>query len=285
MVLDINLFRKEKGFDPDVVRESQRRRYADVKAVDKVIELDAAWRACQFQVDKLKGEYNKVNKEVAKKRMAKEDASELMAKAKSIDEQVKAKEVEVTEAKRAVDLALNPIGSIVHDSVPVHDDEDNNAVVRTWGEPRDEDKLYGHVDLVHMLEIADLERGVNTAGGRGYYLKGMGVLLNQALINFGRSLLVKKGYTPLQPPFFMRKEVMAECAQLEQFDEELYKVTGEGEDKYLIATSEQPLCTFHRGEWMDPKNLPLRYCGYSTCFRKEAGSHGRDTRDFPRPPV
>jgi seryl-tRNA synthetase len=104
------------------------------------------------------------------------------------------------------------------------------------------------------------------------------VLLNQALINYGLQFLMAKGYTPLQPPYMMRKEVMAETAQLEQFDEELYKVVaGDGqEDLYLIATSEQPISAYHRKEWLTPEELPLRYAGCSTCFRKEAGSHGRD---------
>ncbi|CAI7813024.1 unnamed protein product [Closterium sp. NIES-53] len=209
---------------------------------------------------------------------AKQDATEEIAKVKSIDEAIKAKAVEVEEKRKEVDARVNTIGNLVHDSVPVDNDEDHNAVIRTWGEPRtDEGVKRNHVDLVHMLDIADLERGASTAGGRGYYLKGMGVMLNQALISFGLSFLVQRQYTPLHTPFFMRKEVMAECAQLAQFDEELYKVSGEGDDKYLIATSEQPLCTYHRGEWLDPKALPLRYAGYSTCFRKEAGSHGRDT--------
>jgi seryl-tRNA synthetase len=149
--------------------------------------------------------------------------------------------------------------------------------VKKWGEERHEEKLYNHVDLIEMLGIADVDKGTGVAGNRGYYLKGAGVLLNQALINFGLAFLVKRGFTPLQTPFFMKQDVMAECAQLAQFDEELYKVSGEGDDKYLIATSEQPLCAYHRGDWMDAKSLPIRYAGYSTCFRKEAGSHGRDT--------
>ena len=123
--------------------------------------------------------------------------------------------------------------------------------------------------------------GVAVAGHRAYFLKGVGLLLNQALINYGLTFLMTKDYTPLQPPFFMSKEAMAGVAQLSDFDEQLYKVTGEGTDseKYLIATSEQPICAFHMNEWMSEKELkegPKKYAGFSTCFRKEAGSHGRD---------
>ena len=147
----------------------------------------------------------------------------------------------------------------------------------TWGVPRDEPGLPNHVDLVSMLDIVDLEKGQEVAGSRGYYLKGVGVMLNQALINYALAFLTRRGFTPVQTPFFMRKECMSECAQLEDFDEQLYKVSGEGEEKYLIATSEQTLCSMLRHKWIEPKACPLRYAGYSTCFRKEVGSHGRDT--------
>lgn len=126
-------------------------------------------------------------------------------------------------------------------------------------------------------EVYDGERGVKLVGHRGYFLRKWGVLLNQALINYGLHFLVGKGYDPIQPPYFMRKELMGKTAQLEQFDEELYKVTGDdAEDKYLIATSEQPLSAMYADEWMYEKDLPQKFAGYSTCFRKEAGSHGRD---------
>lgn len=127
----------------------------------------------------------------------------------------------------------------------------------------------------HVFPCVDVLH--HRAGGRGYYLKREGPLLNQALINFALQFGYARGYAPVHTPFFMRQEVMAECAQLSQFDDELYKVTGEGDDKYLIATSEQTLCALHRKGWFEPSDLPIKYVGYSTCFRKEVGSHGRDT--------
>lgn len=129
------------------------------------------------------------------------------------------------------------------------------------------------------LDAFDMERGAKIAGHRGFFLTGDGVDLNQALINYGLDFLRKKSYKKIQPPFFMRKDQMAKTAQLDQFDEELYKVTGDEDDKYLIATSEQPISAMHAGEWFEnPKEqLPIRYAGYSTCFRKEAGSSGKDT--------
>lgn len=142
-----------------------------------------------------------------------------------------------------------------------------------------------------MIGGAELERGAVTAGGRGYYLTGPGVYLQQAVVQLALRMLGDKGYVPLYTPFFMRKEVMQEVAQLSQFDEELYKVVGKGSDKpedtatdekYLIATSEQPIAAFHRDEWMSEGALPIKYAGISSCFRQEVGSHGRDTRGIFR---
>merc|ERR1719229_2158432 len=137
----------------------------------------------------------------------------------------------------------------------------------------------------------DAERGTVTAGGRGYYLMGPAVALQQALMQLALQTLMAKDFTPLYTPFFMRKDVMQEVAQLSQFDEELYKVTGKGsenkedttvDEKYLIATSEQTIAAFHRDEWISEKKLPIKYAGLSTCFRQEVGSHGRDTRGIFR---
>jgi len=131
-------------------------------------------------------------------------------------------------------------------------------------------------------------RGQNVAGHRGYFLRNVVVLLNQAIINYAIAFLRKRGYDILQPPYMMNKEVMATLAQLEDFDEQLYKVSGKTDDpkgaseKYLIATSEQPICAYHKGDWIEEKTLPIRYGGVSTCFRKEAGSSGRDIRGIFR---
>lgn len=276
-MLDINLFREEKGGNPEKLRESQRRRFANVDLVDEVIQLDQVWRQRQYELDGLKKDFNRINKQIASLRIAGDDISGMIASTEENKELTAKKEAEVQEAQAAVQSRLQIIGNLVHDSVPISNDEANNAVERSWGEKWTAPKLKNHVDLVELLGIADIKKGANVAGGRGFYLKGDGVRLNQALINFGLDFLEKRGFTALQTPFFMRKEIMAKCAQLAQFDEELYKVTGEGDDKYLIATAEQPLCAYHLDDWIHPSQLPLRYAGYSSCFRKEAGSHGRDT--------
>ncbi|KAH7445029.1 hypothetical protein KP509_02G103200 [Ceratopteris richardii] len=283
-MLDINLFRAEKGGNPEIIRESQRRRQGDAGAslVDEIINLDTQWRQCQHKVEQeLRKEMNKITNKVKQKKIkpetVAEEQEELIRQMKELKVLEAETNKEAKELHKTLMEKLRQVGNLVHDSVPISDDEANNEVIRTWGAPRKESGLKNHVDLVEMLGLANLKKGTEVAGGRGYYLMGAGVLLNQALISFGLSFLHERNYTVVQPPFFMTKEVMAECAQLVQYDEELYKVSGEGDDKYLIATSEQPLCALHRGDWIHPSELPIRYAGYSTCFRKEAGAHGRDT--------
>ena len=265
----------------EIVRESQRRRFSRVEDVDDVIAMDAKWRDARWELDSVNAQFNKANKEVSKLKVAKENADEAIAKVKELAARRIELEQQEKDAEEAVNTLLKKIGNIVHDSVVVSQDEENNAIVRTFGldTKRMEEKLPNHVDLIAMLDIADTEHGTDVAGGRGYFLTGAGVLLNQALINYALAFLAGRGHTPLGTPFFMRKDRMAECAQLADFDEQLYKVSeGEDkEDKYLIATSEQTCCSFLRKRWIQPKELPIRLAGYSTCFRKEAGSHGRDT--------
>lgn len=188
-------------------------------------------------------------------------------------------EKKVVDFKADLDKKISVVGNLVHESVPVGMDEEKcNKEISKWGECRkSEAGLFHHHQLMEMIDGYEFKQGSKVAGHRAYYLKGAGVLLNQALINYGLNFLMTKKYTPLQPPFFMKQEVMAATAQLEEFDEALYKVQGaESGDMYLIATSEQPISAIHKDEWIEEKDLPINYAGISTCFRKEAGSHGRD---------
>ncbi|KAI7858051.1 seryl-tRNA synthetase [Circinella umbellata] len=282
-MLDINLLLVDRGGNPEVVKESQRRRGGSVEIVDEIIELYKDWVKTQFLSDQKNKEINAVQKEIGKKFKAKEDASELL---KQKEELQKAKEKLITEAKEGEaswKAKLGTLGNIVHTSVPTSMDEDNNEVIRTYNhndvEPVKRTDILSHHEVLQRLDGYDQERGANVAGHRGYFLTGVGVDLNLAMINYGLSFLARRDYKKLMTPFFMKKDVMARTAQLSQFDEELYKVSGDGEDKYLIATSEQPISAFHANEWFEKpaEQLPLKYAGYSTCFRKEAGAHGKDT--------
>lgn len=279
MPLDIVMFRAEQGGDPEKIRESQRKRFASVELVDEIISLDNHWRSLTGTIDNLRKERNRIQKEVGTKKKAKLPCDEMIAEIGAIGKQIVEKEAEQKETKLQVDKKLAMVGNIVDNSVPVSKDEDkDNEIVRKWGVPRQPDaNTLSHHDLLWRIGGYEPSRGVTVAGHRAYFLRDMGVLLNQALISYATAFLRKRQYSLLQPPFMMKKDIMAGIAQLEQFDEELYKVSGDGDDKYLIATSEQPICAFHKDDWMNESELPIRYGGVSTCFRKEAGKHGKDT--------
>eukprot|EP00052_Salpingoeca_macrocollata_P030868 m.321200 g.321200 ORF g.321200 m.321200 type:complete len:504 (+) comp25113_c0_seq1:160-1671(+) len=316
MVLDVECFRKQddpKAVGPDQVREMQKKRFKDVAVVDRIIAADEAWRKCRYTDDNHRRVLNACSKAIGQKMKNKEpqdgdttlppgceDGTNLealsIAQLKALVEKIK-KEQQENEVEEARLLALRSeeiktVGNLLHDSVPVSDNEDNNGIERIVGDAGEAfSKKYSHVDLIEMIGGVELVRGANTSGNRCYYLRGPAVALENALTAFAQSLLVERDYVQISPPLFMRKEVMQEVAQLSQFDEELYKVTGKAseketdteiEEKYLIATAEQPIAALHRGEWLDPAQLPIKYCGLSECFRQEVGSHGRDTRGIFR---
>lgn len=317
MVLDLELFRADKGGNPAKIRENQAKRFKDVTLVDKVVDCDSQWRKERFTADNLNKAKNLCSKVIGEKMKKKEpvgddetlpdnvilealDPATLGALTVTqikkirvlIDESITKNTAQLAALENKRNESLKEIGNLLHESCIISNDEDENGIERTYGDIETK-KKYSHVDLVVMIDGADNERGSVTAGGRGYYLKGPLVFLEQALINHAMQLLHTKGYTPLYTPFFMRKQVMQEVAQLSQFDEELYKVVGKGDsekkddqssldEKYLIATSEQPIAAYHRNEWLPEGQLPIKYLGYSTCFRQEAGSHGRDTRGIFR---
>lgn len=312
-MLDINLFREEKGGEPERVRESQRRRHADVALVDRVVELDTLWRQSRFRLDECRQQLNALSKQVGQRKKAGEDASELIGEVGQIKARMAEIEAVTARQERERDAVLRGIGNLVHESVVVSADEARNAPLRAWGDAAERTRRarWSHVDLLIMLGAADYDKGAKVAGSRGYFLKGVGARLNLALIQYSMRFLEERGYTAVQTPYFMTRDAMTKCAQLDDFDEQLYKVVessssssscadetaaataaqqtpslpigagvgaeaADSTDKYLIATAEQPMCAFHMDEWIHPHTLPLLYAGYSTCFRKEAGSHGRD---------
>lgn len=291
MVLSIDLFRPERGGDPEKMRKNQIARYKDPRLVDTIVEKDEEWRKLRFNGDGLNKAKNVCSKTIGEKMKNKEpqgdsetlpsdfstnNLSELTADklkpltvvqlknlSKLIDQEIEKNNKGLIAVENERNESLKETGNLLHESVPVTDNEDFNRVERTHGDCATR-KKYSHVDLVEFIDGYDGQRGVVVSGSRGYYTKGPIVFLEQALINLALQVLDKKEYVPLYTPFFMRKEVMQEVAQLSQFDEELYKVIGKSseisgdnsvEERYLIATSEQPIAAFHRDEWIPGLNL------------------------------
>lgn len=280
-MLDVLDFITERGGDPKKVKESQKRRYAPEEIVDEVAQLWQDARETRYKADQKRAEIGKVQKEIGQLKKAKQDADHLLKQKADLEAEAKRIAEEAVEKEKIRDRRCKTIGNYVHESVPINDNEDFNEVIKTWapeGVKVEKKDCLSHHEVMTRAELYDGERGAKLVGHRGYFLRKWGVLLNQALINYGLHFLVERGYDPIQPPYFMNKDYMAKTAQLEQFDEELYKVVEgpDSDDKYLIATSEQPLSAMYADEWMTTQDLPKKYAGYSTCFRKEAGSHGRD---------
>ncbi|KYR01674.1 seryl-tRNA synthetase [Tieghemostelium lacteum] len=283
MVLDIRLFRIEKGGNPDLIKYSQRGRFKDVGQVDEVIELDNKTKEANYQLSQLNAEFKKHNKEVSLKIKSGESVDNLKKQSELMRGDIQKLEKQVEELEKQLQCLLKQIGNILHASVPCCQNENDNIHIRAWGECKTSPDLLQHNVLLDLIDGYEGEKGAVTTGTRGYFLKGIGVLLNQAIINFAMAHLHKRDYVPLQTPFFMRKDVMSETVQADQFTEQLYKISGHTDqvsedtvEKYLIGTSEQPLSAYHRGEWLDEKELPKKYLGYSTCFRKESKDMSKD---------
>ncbi|MCJ1383583.1 Cytosolic seryl-tRNA synthetase [Xylographa soralifera] len=281
-MLDILDFQEDRGGDLKKLRENQRRRYAPEAIIDDVLALFEDMKKTRYAATQIGTQINATQKEIGTKKKAKEDAHELLQKKATLEKEKKVLEDSAAEKDSILQRKIGTIGNYVHDSVPINNNEDHNPRIRDWApegvkvEKRD---CLSHHEVLTRIDGYDPERGVKIVGHRGYCLTGYGLFLNLALVNYGLEFLWRKGYKPNQPPHFMLRDYMAKTAQLEQFDEELYKVTDDGEkhtDKYLIATSEQPLSAIHEGEWLQDKDLPIKYAGFSTCYRKEAGAHGKD---------
>lgn len=274
-MIDIKIFRES----PEIITESEKKRFKDPAIVNKIVEIDKKWRKELEEIQKLKHEKNKLSKEVGLLKKEGKTTESLFNRACELDQKIDGKEQEVENLKNLIDAERYKVGNLIHESVPVAPTEEGNQIIRTSGEPRNFDfEPKAHADLVEGF--ADLEKAAKLSGARTYYLKGDLVLLNQALINFALKKLISKGFLPMQTPFFMNEKYMKGAAELSDFKESLYRL--EGEESYLIATSEQTLVSFHADEVIEEENLPIKYAGLSTCFRKEAGSHGKDTKGIFR---
>eukprot|EP00916_Digyalum_oweni_P021988 GHVL01036440.1.p1 GENE.GHVL01036440.1~~GHVL01036440.1.p1 ORF type:complete len:367 (-),score=70.91 GHVL01036440.1:535-1635(-) len=287
MPLDIRYFRVQEGGNPDQIKSSEIKRGRDGSIVDKVIEIDQSWKSNTHKLEQIRSLFNAANKSIGQRKKidSKDPCDDIKADADRIKKEIPVQETLVQEISAERNELLKSVGNIVLPDVPISKDEASNKVVKRWGIPR-KIKCDGspgkrfHHQLLQMIKGFDAQRGVNIVGHRGYFMRGMGVRLNFALYSYGLNFLISRGYMPVQPPYFMNRSVMAETAELADFEETLYKIEGKKgddgeEDKFLIATSEQPISAYHRGEHLS--NFPIKYVGMSSCFRKEAGAHGKDT--------
>lgn len=264
--------------NPDLVKESQRSRGNDPATVDQALEADAARRTAITKFEELRAKQNAFGKQVAA--APKEEKQALVGQAKALADQVKQAQAEANEAADAATAALAKIENIVIDGVPAGG-EDNFVTLRTVGEvPAFDFEPRDHLAIGEILDAIDMERGAKVSGARFYFLKGLGARLEIALMNMALDKALANGFTPMVVPTLVRPEIMAGTGFLGEHADEVYRLPNE--DLYLVGTSEVPLAGYHKDEIIDLEAGPLRYAGWSTCYRSEAGSHGKDTRGIIR---
>lgn len=276
-MLDIKLFRE----NPEIIKKSEKRRGRSTKNVEEVIKYDKIWRNSLKKGDKLKHKRNLVTQEIASLKKEGKSGSSKIKETRKISSEIKKNEERIREYLEKRDEVRYKIGNIVHKSVPKGMTEDDAKLIRKWGKkPKFKFKVKGHADLVVDLDIVDVSKASKVVGSRSYYLKKDLVLLNLALIRFAFDRLIKEDFIPIWTPFLLNKNAMKGAAELGDFEEQLYKL--DGEDLFLIATSEQTLIAQHMNDLIPEKDLPVKYVGFSTNFRKEAGTHGKDTKGIFR---
>ncbi|MFG3147163.1 serine--tRNA ligase [Streptomyces sp. NPDC048243] len=276
-MIDLRLLRE----DPDRVRASQRARGEDVGLVDSLLSADERRRSSGVRFDELRSEQKSLGKLIPK--ASPEERAELLKKAEQLKADVKAADVEQHEADEEAKRLLLQLGNVVHPDVPVGGEEDF-VVLETHGTIRDfaaegfEPK--DHLELGESLGAIDVERGAKVSGSRFYYLTGVGALLELALVNAAIAQATEAGFVPMLTPALVRPRAMEGTGFLGQAAENVYHL--EKDDYYLVGTSEVPLAAYHMDEILDADHLPMRYAGFSPCFRREAGTYGKDTRGIFR---
>ncbi|WP_328904817.1 serine--tRNA ligase [Streptomyces sp. NBC_00234] len=276
-MIDLRLLRE----DPDRVRASQRARGEDVALVDALLSADELRRSSGVRFDELRSEQKSLGKLIPK--ASPDERAELLKKADQLKAEVKAADAAQDEADADAKRLLLQLGNIVHEDVPVGGEEDfvvleTHGTIRDFGAegfaPKD------HLELGEALGAIDMERGAKVSGSRFYYLTGIGALLELALVNAAIAQATEAGFIPMLTPALVRPRAMEGTGFLGQASADVYHL--EKDDFYLVGTSEVPLAAYHMDEIIEADKLPLRYAGFSPCFRREAGTYGKDTRGIFR---
>lgn len=278
-MLDIKLIRER----PDIVKNDLKKRgdLEKLKLVDLLLKEDADYRKLLKDLELLRHRRNLRTEEMRKRKQEGEKIDRYRKEIKFLVEKIKKTEGRVSKTKERVDFLLFQLPNLLHESVPTGRDETENKEVRKWGKiPTFPFPVKGHEEIGLALDLLDIERAAKISGARFYFLKNEGVLLDFALQKFAIDFLLKKGYSLFQPPLLMRRKPYEGVVDLGDFEEMMYKI--EEEDLYLIATSEHPLISQYQHETLEEGQLPLKLAGVSPCFRKEVGSHGKDTKGIFR---
>lgn len=278
-MLDIRLIRE----NPNLVRDNLKRRQdpEKLKLLEELIAADTKWRKLQAEINELRQKRNEVSKNIAAMKKEKKDVKKLMSEAEKIPEKIKGLEEDSEKYQQKVRASLLSIPNLLHETVPYGKDESENVEIRRWGQPPKFDfQPKNHLEILENLGLIDAERAARAAGAGFYYLKNDIVLLDMAIQRFAVDFLRKGGFNVIEPPFMINRKAYEGMIDPSDFEQVTYKI--DGEDFYLIATSEHPMGAMFMGEVFDKKDLPLKLCGVSACFRKEIGAHGKYTKGLFR---
>jgi seryl-tRNA synthetase len=274
-MLDIKFIREH----PEIVRKDLEKRNEKEKIVwlDDLLKSDIEYRKLLQENQKLRQRRNEVTDEISQLKKRGEDIKEKIDEAKELPEKIKQSDEKITDLKDKIDYCLMRLPNILHESVPVGKDPDGNVVVRMWGKkPKFDFELKPHGELLQELGLANFEKAAEVSGNGFYYLIGDIAKLELALVNFAVELLGKKGYALVEPPLMLRRKPYEGVTDLKDFETMMYKI--EGEDLLLIATSEHSIAAMMMDRTCDEKQLPMKFAGFSPCFRKELGSRSIDTK-------
>ena len=266
--------------NPEIITDTLNKRKVEFP-INDLISLDGRRRQLIAEIQHIKHEKNTLSYSIASKKKENANTSQEISKMKDIDNRILSLEDEKMSVESRFNLLMRNLPNIIHQSVPIGNNENDNVVIKHCGiiknfefSPRD------HIEIATSLDLVDIERAAKISGARFYFLKKELVRMNYALIHFAIDFLSDKGYVLAQPPYMIRRNAMEGAVILEDFEGVIYKINGE--DLYMIGTSEHALASMHMDEILNGKLLPIKYAGISTCFRKEAGAHGKDMKGIFR---
>lgn len=278
-MLDIKLIRE----NPDFVKNNLAKRgdSETLQLLDELIVVDKDWRLNLTRLNDLRHERKKTTIEIAKLKKANKEAMDEVKKAQDVDRRITIMEKNVAEQEQKIHDLLMNLPNLLEESVPHGEDSNDNIEIKNWGTiPEFKFPIRNHIDLALQLDLIDMERAGKVSGSRFFYLKNEAAMLDMALMSFAIEELARKDYVPVIPPYLMKREAYEGVTALADFADVLYKE--ENEDLYLIATSEHPMAAMFMNETLMEQDMPVKLAGISTCFRKEAGAHGKDTRGIFR---
>lgn len=274
-MLDLKFIRENS----ETVKKNCENKKADT-FIDAILSYDERRREIISEVEKLKNQRNVNSREIGMLKREKKDASHIIKAMKEVSDNITNLDEELRKVEENLDLELKRVPNMLDSSVPIGNSENDNKVIRTVGDKKAARHSLDHIEIGHKLGIFDFDRGAKVSGSGFAFMTGLGAKLERSLINFFLDSNTENGYTEIMPPFIVNENSMVGTGQLPKMAEDMYHAAED--NMYLIPTAEVPLTNFHNGEMMNPRELTKKFCAYSPCFRREAGSHGKDVRGFLR---